>query len=133
MTDYRRSVLNWSAKLQKSFDEAASAQKDIQTSRTGRSAPGGNHQLDSGWRRCGRAPAADGAGTTVDPKLKAGYQAALNLTPEELTVANTVKGLYDSYGQRGQGADVLDNFKDNYVTQIWDLGKSKPGGSSSAR
>lgn len=129
MTDYRRSVLNWSAKLQKSFDEAASAQKDIQT------------RVPNPVRREGITNWLQANGdaavlrqrmiATADPKLKAGYQAALNLTPEELTVANRVRQLYDSYGQRGQASDVLDNFKENYVTQIWDLGKSRPGGSSS--
>jgi len=123
MTDYRRSVLNWSAKLQKSFGEAAAAQKDVQS------------RVPSEVRREGITNwiQADGdaavlrqrAAATADPKLKAGYEAALALTPEEIAVANEVKQKYDALGQRGQGADVLKSFKDNYVTQIWDLGKTK--------
>jgi len=130
MTDYRRSVLNWSAKLQKSFGEAAATQKDIQT------------KVPKEVRREGITNwiQADGdaavlkqrAASTNDPKLKAGYEAALNLTPEEIAVADQVRGIYERMGQRGQAADVLNNFKDNYVTQIWDLGKTKaPAGGSS--
>ena len=128
MTDYRRSVLNWSAKLQKSFGEAATAQKDIQT----KVPDAVRREAITNWIQANGDAAVlrQRAAATTDPKLRKGYEAALTLTPEELAVANQVKQTYDTLGQRGQAKDVLDNFKDNYVTQIWDLGKTKVPGSS---
>jgi hypothetical protein len=128
MTDYRRSVLNWSAKLQKSFGEAATAQKDIQT----KVPDAVRREAITNWIQANGDAAVlrQRATATTDPKLRKGYEAALNLTPEELAVANQVKQTYDTLGQRGQAKDVLDNFKENYVTQIWDLGKTKVPGSS---
>jgi len=131
MTDYRRSVLNWSAKLQRSFGEAASEQKNIQ-----RIVPDPIRDAAlTNWIQAGGDDAilAQRAAATSDPKLRAGYEAARHLTPEELQVASDSKHLFDSLGQRGQANDVLNSFKENYVTQIWDLGKTKPSGGSSSR
>lgn len=129
MTDYRRSVLSWSSKLQRSFGEAASAQRDI------------NKEVPDPVRREGITNwiQADGdanllnarASATADPKLKAGYKAALTLTPEEIAIANDVRSTFDALASRGQAHDVLNSFKDNYVPQMWNLGKSKPSGASS--
>ena len=131
MTDYRRSVLNWSAKLQKSFGEAAAAQKDIQT----RVPDAVRREAITNWIQAGGDAAVlrQRATATTDPKLRKGYEAALSLTPDELAVANQVKQTYDTLGQRGKTAEVLDNFKDNYVTQIWDLGKTKAPIEGSSR
>ena len=131
MTDYRRSVLNWSAKLQKSFGEAAAAQKDIQT----RVPDAVRREAITNWIQAGGDAAVlrQRATATTDPKLRKGYEAALSLTPDELAVANQVKQTYDTLGQRGKTAEVLDNFKDNYVTQIWDIGKTKAPIEGSSR
>ncbi len=119
--DYGKGVLNWSAKLQQSFQEAGSAQREIQ------------QKVPDTIRREGITNwiQADGdaavlqqrLGATADPKLRKGYEAALSLTPEEIGVANDVRNAYNGLGARGLAYDVLKSFKDNYVTQIWDLKK----------
>jgi len=129
MTDYRRSVLNWSAKLQRSFGEAAEAQKEIQ-----KAVPDAvRREGITNWIQANGDPAVLTArrDATTDPKLRAGYDAALKLTPEEIAVANDTKAAFDALGKRGQHYDVLNNFRDNYVTQIWNLKKGPAGGATS--
>lgn len=128
MTDYRRGVLNWSSKLQQSFGEADSAQKEIR-----KSVPDAvRREGITNWIQAGgdadvlRAR----ANATADPKLKAGYEAALSLTPEEIAVANDVRVAFEELGQRGETYDVLNSFKENYVTQTWDLGRGPASGGS---
>lgn len=131
-TPYRRAVMNWSAKLQRSFGEAAEIQKTIKKA------------VPESIRRDGITNwiQADGDGNILrqrlaatrawrDPqtnkphpqarRLIAGYQAAINLTPEEIQVANDARRRYGALAGRGQAAGVLNSFKDNYVTQIWNL------------
>lgn len=129
MTDYRRSVLNWSAKLQKSFGDAAAARVDIRErvpDKVRREGITNWIQADGDAATLQQRMAA-----TADKKLKAGYQAALSLTPAEVAVAKEVRGRYNRLGQRGQGSGVLDTFKQNYVTQIWDLGSGVGGAERS--
>lgn len=128
MTDYRRSVLNWSAKQQQSFSEAMSAQNEIRKTIPNRV----RREGITNWIQ------ADGdtlvlqqrANATTNPKLKRGYEAALTLTPEEIAIANDVRTAYNTLGQRGQKYEVLGNFKDNYVTQLWNLKQGPHGGGS---
>lgn len=129
MNDYRRSVLNWSGSLQKSFQEASDAQREIKSEVKDPIRRDGI----TNWIQAGgdRTILQNRAAATTDPKLKKGYEAALNLTPDEIRVANDVKSAYDALGLRGQHYDVLNNFRDNYVTQIWDLKKGPTGGASS--
>lgn len=128
MTDRRRAVLNWSAKLQRSFNESELKQRAIIKA------------VPKAIRREGITNwiQADGdatvlrqrANATADPKLKAGYEAALTLTPDELAIANQVKADYADFAKRGQAADVLGQLKENYVTQTWDMGKGPSGGAT---
>lgn len=124
MNDLRRSVLNWSAKMQRSFGEASDAQKEIKAK-----VPNAvRREGITNWIQAGgdQAVLKQRAATTSDPKLRKGYEAALTLTPEELQVANDVKSAFDALGNRGNSFGVINSFVDNYVTQIWDMGKSKP-------
>lgn len=121
MDDYRKSVLGWSSKLQRSFAEAAQAQREI------------TQKVPDPIRREGITNwiQANGdmnllqqrANATTNPKLKKGYEAAMNLTPEEMGVARDVINAYQALGTRGQFYGVLNSFKQNYVTQIWNLNK----------
>jgi len=138
LTDYRRAVLNWSAKLQRSFGEAAEAQKEINT----RVPDPIRQDAVTNWiqadgdaavlrqrlaaTRAWRDPVT-GKPHPMAKRLIAGYEAALNLTPEETAVANDAKAAYAALGARGQAYNVLRSFKDNYVTQIWNLAKSPFG------
>lgn len=128
MNDYRRSVLNWSAKLQKSFGESSQAQKDIRKSVPD---PIRRDAITNWIQADGDASVlASRSASSSEPTIKAGYDAALALSPEEIQVAKDVQSAYDALGIRGRSFDVLKSFKDNYVTQIWDLGKGPASGSS---
>lgn len=138
LTPYRRAILNWSAKLQRSFGEAAAAQKEINKIVPSRIRQDGITnwiQADGDAAVLRQRLAATiawrdpvtGKPHPVARRLIAGYEASLNLTPEEIQVARDVKAAYDALGRRGQAYDVLRTFKDNYVTQIWNLGKSALG------
>lgn len=128
MNDYRRSVLHWSAKLQRSFGEAASAQKEIMA----RVPDAVKREGITNWIQADgdRVVLTDRMNATVNPKLKAGYEAALKLTPEEQQLADDIKTTFNTLFTRGQSYDVVRNFKDNYVTQIWNLRKGPAMGSS---
>lgn len=119
--DYGKSVLRWSEKQQRSFGEAASAQKEIES----KVPDPVNREGITNWIQAGGDASVLKARmeATNNPKLRRGYEAALNLTPEEIAVANDVKQAYDTLGERGKNNEVLQNFKDNYVTQVWDLGQ----------
>lgn len=128
MTDYRRGVLNWSAKLQRSFGESNEAQKEIRAKVPD---PVRRDGVTNWIQAAGdRAVLAARAAATTDPKLRRGYEAALSLTPEEINVARDVKATLDTLGLRGQAHDVLNSFKQNYVTQVWDLKKGPTGGNA---
>lgn len=130
MTDYRRSVLNWSAKLQRAFGEAARIQSDIEKQVKDPL----KRDAITNWIQASGDPIKlrQQASASTDPKLARGYEAALNLTPDELRIANDVQQRYAALEKRGQRYDVLGSHKDNYVTQIWDLGKG-PTGSAMGR
>jgi len=119
--DYGKAVLAWSAKQQKSFGEAFSAQKEIQDKVPDKV----RREGITNWIQADGDPAvlASRLAATTDPKLKKGYEAALKLTPEEVAVANDVRNTYKALGARGLTYDILKTFKDNYVTQVWDLKK----------
>ena len=53
-------------------------------------------------------------------KLRAGYERALELTPDELTMADNVRSYWDSMLQAGIDAGVLKQGIEGYVTQLWD-------------
>lgn len=117
--DYGKSVLHWSQKLQTSFDEASRAQKEIET----KVPDPVKREGITNWIQAGGDAAVlkYRMDATKDPKLKRGYEAALNLTPDEIGVAKDIKTAEDILGKRGQDNDIIQNFKENYVTQIWDL------------
>ena len=143
-SDYRRSILNWSAKLQRSFGEAASAQKEIETKIPNPV----RRDAVSNWIEASGDPAvlqqrlaatlawrdpATGKPHPQQKRLVAGYEAALNLTPEEIAVANDAKTAYDALGLRGQTYDVLNSFRDNYVTHRWNTKQGPTGGGGGSR
>lgn len=140
-SDYRRAILNWSSKLQRSFGEASAAQKEIRSVVKDPSKRDGI----TNWMQAGGDPAIlrQRLATTIawrDPitgqphpqskSLIAGYEAALSLSPEEIAIANDARHAYDTLGARGTAYDVLNSFKQNYVTQIWDLNKGAAAGGS---
>lgn len=139
-SDYRRSILHWSAKMQRSFSEAAQAQNELRQvikepvrrdAATNWIQAGGDANVlrqrlaaTQAWR-----DPVTGKPHPEAKRLTAGYEAALNLTPEEMAAATDAKDAYDALGQRGQTYDVLKTFKPNYVTQVWDIKKGPTGGN----
>jgi hypothetical protein len=114
--------------MQRAYDEATQAKHDITSAVPD---PVKREGITNWIQANGDATVLrDRANRTADPKLKAGYEAALNLTPEEIIVANDVKAMFSNLETRGRFNDVLQAHKDNYVTQIWDLGKGPAMGSS---
>jgi GNAT superfamily N-acetyltransferase len=51
---------------------------------------------------------------------KDGYKAALNLTPDQLHLADVVKRYYAEKLVEGKAQGLLEHAVENYVTQIWD-------------
>lgn len=141
-SDYRRSVLNWSSKLQTSFSEVGAARKEIQSAvPTEVRRDGITNWIEAGGDRSVLQQRLAATQAWRDPitgkphpqqrKLIAGYEAALSLTPEELAVAGDVKAAFDDLGQRGNANDVLNSFRDNYVTHVWDQKRGEGKGFAS--
>jgi RNA polymerase sigma factor (sigma-70 family) len=118
VTDLRRGVLHWVAKVQKSFGEVSDAQKSIM--RTVRDPIRRSAITD--WIEAGGdiSILKKQEAASKDPKLKDSYKAAQNLKPEEITLAKKIKDVFDTLHQRGVANDVLEGFKDNYVNHIWE-------------
>lgn len=142
MTDYRRSVLGWSAKLQRSFGEAAEAQREIkskvpdpvrQDGITNWIQADGDYALLAQRRASTEAwrDPATGKPHPQQKRLLAGYDAAISLSPEEIAVANDARDAYNALGLRGFRHNVLKSFKENYVTQVWNLARGPQGTGSS--
>lgn len=127
MTDERKAILNWSAKLQRSFGESHEAQRDINK----RVPDPVKQEGITNWIQADGDPAVlkNRLAATTDSRLREGYQAALDLTPDEIKVARDVKAAFDAMGLRAQAHEILNSFVDNYVPQIW-KGVKNAGGSS---
>jgi len=54
--------------------------------------------------------------------LKAGYEAALRLTPEEKVIAAEISTRFDQYLKDAQEAGIIEDGLENYVTQLWERG-----------
>jgi hypothetical protein len=112
-----------SGKIQKSFDEARKAQKEIKSE-----VPSDRRQAAiSIWRE------AKGDMLTLQTwanaaKGKMFKQAAIDaqtLTQKEIAIANKAGAAFDILHQRGVTFDVLKSHRDAYVPHVWDV--KKPG------
>jgi hypothetical protein len=65
---------------------------------------------------------------TKDKDLKAGYEAALNLTPEEKQIAQGVRRMYDNYRDLGIKWGVNIGRVENYVNHEWKEGPDSEEG-----
>lgn len=135
MDDLSRSVLNWSGKLQRSFGEASSAQKEIQrVAKSKVQDEGLTNWMEAGGDKAKLTVWRDG---TTDPKLRAGYEAALNLSPAEVQKAQEARGAYDQLFDRAERWGLVDkdpskpsSFRDDYVTHLWNLGRGSFAGGA---
>jgi hypothetical protein len=70
---------------------------------------------------------------TKDRKLRAGYEAALNLTPREVAAAGRVRAIFDDYLPQLRAAGVeVSEFK-NYVTGMWQAKLAEKAGTGIPR
>jgi len=118
VSDLRRGILHWVAKIQRSFGEVSEAQKAIKN--TVRDPI--RRAAITDWIEANgdKEVLSERASASKDPILKKGYEAAQNLTPEELKLAQKIKDVFNTMHTRGVENDVLDSFVDNYVNHIWE-------------
>jgi hypothetical protein len=112
-----------SAKLQKSFDEARSAQKEIS-----KAVPSERRQAAiSIWREAnGDLPTLQNWASNAKGKmLKRAATDAQSLTPAEIAIAGKADAAFKVLEARGNTFDVLRSHRDNYVPHVWDV--AKPG------
>lgn len=131
MSELDAATTERSAKLQKSFEEAERAKKEIE-----KAIPSQHRQAAvSVWMEAnGDISKLQGweAGAKGEV-FKRAAKDAQTLTPEEIAIANRAKAAFDVLAQRGQKFDVLKGGRENYVPHVWDLEKSKPAGFGNGR
>lgn len=115
--DFRKSVLNWSARNQKATGEVFKAAKEIAKSVPDKT----RREAITNWIQAGgdAAVLADRASKSVDLKRKQGYEAALTLTPEETALAGKIRQTYDILLKRAEANGIEISEIQNYVNQIW--------------
>lgn len=120
MDDLKRSILDWSAKLQRSFGEIKEAQKAIESV----AKKPLEREAITNWIEAAGDDAVLAAREVAsgDPKLQKGYAAARSLTSEQLKIANDVKTAFDTLFKRGEYYGIIDSFRENYTPHIWNLG-----------
>jgi RNA polymerase sigma factor (sigma-70 family) len=118
VSDLRRGILHWVAKIQKSFGEVSEAQKAIKKMVRDPI----RRAAITDWIEANgdKKVLSERAYASKDPILKKGYEAAQTLTPEELKMARKIKDAFNTMHTRGVENDVLDSFVDNYVNHIWE-------------
>ena len=120
---YKRSINRYTAKLQASELEVVAMAKHLVEAVPDALAREGI----TNWRV---AQGDEGklrmwAELSQDPKLKAGYEAALRLTPEQKQLALDLNDYYKSKLALGQERGMLENGVQNYASQIWRDDKGK--------
>ena len=130
-SDFKRSLLQWSARSQQSTNEIERVQKHIES------------LVPDAMRRDGitnwieaagsKATLRDRADASHDPKIKEGYEAALNLTPEEIAVANKVSDTFKILEARAKKYGIDMGHRENYVPHVYETEPQPPSGSSPKR
>jgi len=114
---FQRTLREWDGDLQQTYFRVRQIAKEIEE----RVPDKGVREGITNWIQA----AGDGtllrarAAATKDAKLKAGYEAALELTPDQVKVAKAVKGFYDDMLAAGHATGLLQEGRDNYVNQVW--------------
>lgn len=116
-SDFRKSLLNWSARGQKSSDEIMRAYKEIKLSVPNPE----RREAITNWIQAGGDDALLASRAAASPNIarRRGYELARTLTPEELAVAQKVRDTFDILRRRAEKYGIEINEIENYVTQIW--------------
>jgi hypothetical protein len=129
--DFKKEVLKWSARSQRSANEILRVQGQIEEAIPSKEKrdgitnwiqAGGDKSLLQAW-----------ADATKNKTLKAGYEAALKLTPEEVATAKKIKDTYDILHARAKRFGIDMGYLQNYVTELWKQDPQRPAGSSPKR
>jgi len=130
-SDFKREVLKWSARSQGSTNEIERVQKSIEKSVPDAAKRDGI----TNWIEAGgdKNLLRERAAATVDAKLKAGYKAALNLTPEELAVAKKVQQTFSVLEGRAKKYGIDMGHRENYVPHVFEQEPQPPSGTSPKR
>lgn len=123
MSELDMATAERSAKLQKSFDEAQRAQKEIN-----KAIPDKDRQRAAAVYREADGDAAVLADWEANAKqdwMKKAAKDARTLTPKEVAIVDKAKAAFDVLEKRGNAYGVLTGHKENYVPHIWDVGEGK--------
>ena len=130
--DFRRSLLAWSGRNQRSTLEITRVMKEIETrvpdsqereAITNFIEAGGSEKLLQHW--------ADGS---INPDSKAAYERALNLSPEARAIAEKVSETFRILESRGEKWGIDMGHREGYVPHIYKQGDPAPPlGSNSKR
>jgi hypothetical protein len=129
--DFKREVLKWSSRSQRSANEILRVQGQIEKSVPSKEKRDGI----TNWIQAGgdKALLQAWASATKNKTLKAGYEAALKLTPEEIKTAQKIKDTYDVLHARAKKFGIDMGYLQNYVTELWKQEPQRPAGSSPKR
>lgn len=126
--DFERAINQFGRKLQTTYLDATELQKTIKAA------------VPDELQRKAVFTYMDAGGDAVkladwaaqaDPKKFPEYKAALNLSPEQTTLADSLTQFFDTKGTEGQAAGVLRNFREDYINRIVDRRKTtKAGGAA---
>lgn len=142
-TPLDRATAAWSAKLQRSFQDARRAIQSIhKVAKTDaeRAAitvyveAGGDMAKLGRWATAQPAPGVISVGGKafkrgLDVYRKAS-QDAMRLTPAQIAVAQKIRDTFDILHKRGVRAGIINAFRDNYIPHIWDLDQGAGTGGS---
>ena len=130
-SDFKRHLLQWSARSQASSNEVERIQHTIETTIKDKAKRDGI----TNWIEAGgdRALLLQRAAASKDEKTKAGYEAAANLTSDELKVAQKVAQTFAILEARAKKWGIDFGHRENYVPHVYDQEPQAPSGSSSKR
>lgn len=121
--DFKKAILGFGQRMQSSFLEAKEVQRTLKKN------------VPSRWAREGIFNYIEAAGdkatlttwrdASPEGDLKRGYEAALNLTPEQIAIADHLRDFYSNKLAEGQRAGILAEGRENYVNRIVDKRRSK--------
>lgn len=130
-SDFKREVLKWSARNQGSTNEIERVQKQIEKATPDAAKRDGI----TNWIEAGgdKTLLRERAAATTDAKLKAGYEAALNLTPDEIAIAKKVQHTFSVLETRAKKYGIDMGHRENYVPHVFEQEPQPPSGTSPKR
>ena len=130
-SDFKRHLLQWSARSQASSNEVERIQHTIETTIKDKAKRDGI----TNWIEAGgdRSLLLQRAASSKDPKTKAGYEAAANLTPDELKIAEKVRTAFNTLEARAKKWGIDMGHRENYVPHVYEQEPQAPSGSSPKR